>query len=185
MRTSLRTIVLLLGLFGCSYLADQSTIIEDREALVWDEMCEMIQEINDVGLGEPDYNPFYTCGDVEKPLVVYKWMRKGLYGYYEGGDTVVVSNAIPTGQVYGTLFHEYIHYLHVQLGMIEVPGYAEEICWSEDQAFRLEGIWSGDDNSTWWKVYPHCWPYYGTQEAKNAYNLIQWIYIWTGIDLEQ
>jgi hypothetical protein len=105
-------------------------------------------------------------------------MRRGLYGYYEGGDVVFVNSRLVGGLMYGTLFHEYIHYLHVKLEMIEIPGYAEEVCWSEDQAFRLEGIWSGDDNSDWWKAYTHCWPYYGTEDYRNAYIVIEMIQNW-------
>jgi hypothetical protein len=60
-----------------------------------------------------------------------------------------------------------IHYLHVVRNIIEVPGYAPEICWSENEAFTLTDMWweligqperkRGPD---WWKPYSHCWPYY-------------------------
>jgi hypothetical protein len=63
--------------------------------------------------------------------------------------------------------HEGIHYVHVQHLIIKVPGPAEEVCWSEDHAWTLTGIYFGEDNSQWWRAYPHCWQWYADTDKLN------------------
>jgi hypothetical protein len=75
------------------------------------------------------------------------------------------------------MIHEMIHYLHVQEGIINIPGYAPELCWSENEAFTLVDIWwewigkpEKKRGPNWWKPYTHCWPYYNPN-----FNIWEWI----------
>lgn len=115
----------------------------------WSETCQLIEEERD-----------YTCAGVAMPKVKYESMRPGLYGYYDGGDTVYVNRDLARNDRLTTLIHEMIHFVHVQQEMIPIPGPAVEVCWSENEAWLLEGIYSGKDNTNWWISYTHCWPYY-------------------------
>jgi hypothetical protein len=123
-----------------------------KETRAWIEMCDVVSE-----------NTEYSCGGVTPPKVVYENMRPGLYGYYDGSDTVYVNSALGDHDTLATIIHEMIHYLHVQNKQIPIPGPAKLICWSENEAWTLEGLWSGTDNSYWWVAYPHCWRYYDPQ----------------------
>lgn len=139
-------------LIGCVLmLAACASLLPSRsmEEVAWAEMCSLAGQL---------YG--YRCDGITPPLVTYESMRDGLYGYYEGGDTVFVSTNITPEEKMGTLIHEMVHYLHVQLGLVEVPGPAGLICKSEEEAWELEGIWSGTDNSGWWRPYTHCWKWY-------------------------
>lgn len=109
----------------------------------------------------------YSCSEHEMPKVVYEYTRRGLYGYYEGGDTVFVSSRLTGMQLKATVIHEMIHYLHVQEDLITVPGFAEPICWSENEAFTKVDNWLEQQGygwmkrgPNWWEPYTHCWPYY-------------------------
>lgn len=110
----------------------------------------------------------YSCIGVEVPKVVRVKMRKGLLGYYDGGDSVFINidlmNGIQTKEV---LVHEMIHYLQAKVGGLKVPGPAEPICRAEEEAFTLVDKWLleiGYKNMVvgpnWWYPYQHCWPYY-------------------------
>lgn len=109
----------------------------------------------------------YDCTGVAVPKVQFKKLRQGLYGYYDGSDTVYVSSAVSRLQKKATLYHEMIHYLQVQKGGLRVPGPAKEICAAEAEAFaegdkrwdRL-GKPSKKRGPNWWLPYQHCWKYY-------------------------
>ena len=85
-------------------------------------------------------------------------------GYYEGGDIIYIRKGLSVRDTMEVLIHEQVHYLHDQLQMIEIPGPAKEVCWSENEAWTIEGLWSGDDNSKWWKQYPYCWEWYADEK---------------------
>lgn len=130
------------------------------ETQSWIDTCKLVADRRE-----------YSCGTIAPPKVIYQEMREGLYGYYDGGDTVFVNEALNAVDRNRTLIHEMIHYLHVELEMIRVPGPAKEVCWSENEAWTLEGIYSGEDNSKWWYSYPHCYKYYDPD--------------WSGVTLEE
>jgi len=73
--------------------------------------------------------------------------------------------------------HEGVHYVHVQQEIIEIPNYSKLVCWSENEAWTLTGIYWGKDNSKWWRNYPHCWKYYA-DSAQVRY----WGEIWNQIN---
>ena len=103
-------------------------------------------------------------------------MRDGLNGYYDGGDTIFINSKLEGVPMIEVLMHEGIHYVHVQHQFIRVPGPAEEVCWSENEAWTLTGLYYNEDNSRWWRAYPHCWQYYGSsaeiREIGYIYNTI-------------
>ena len=140
------------------------------ELRAWDAMCRLVETERD-----------YQCGGIVPPKVVYEKMRAGLYGYYDGGDTIYINADLGVEDAFSTLIHEDIHYLHVMLEMIPIPGPAELVCWSENEAWTLEGIYSDSDNSMWWMSYPHCWPYYDPEWEAFKSWFLQWCEI-MGID---
>lgn len=124
------------------------------ESYAWTEMCGLLEAETD-----------YSCTRLMPPLVVYEPMRDGLHGYYDGSDTIFINDSLRGTELMEVLMHEGIHYVHVMHLFIPVPGPAEAVCWSENEAWTLTGIYYNEDNSNWWRAYPHCWPYYAdTQE---------------------
>ena len=152
MKALLSITIILVGLLGCTTTGYKQAELPE---VAWRDMCALL-ETESVA---------YQCMRMMPPKVAYEDLRPGLYGYYAGGDTVVVSSNISREDQLRTLIHEDIHYLHAQLQLIVVPGPAEEICWSENEAWTLEGIYSGKDNSQWWLNYPHCWQWYAPDQA--------------------
>ena len=113
-----------------------------------------------------DYTP-YSCIGVKVPHVVTEWMRYGLLGYYDGTDIVYVNRRLKGQRLNEVLMHEMIHYLQVQRGGLEVPGYAEPICNAEEEAFFLVDMWLADHSYSdlmrgpeWWRPYYHCYAFY-------------------------
>jgi hypothetical protein len=147
MKYLLTTVILVAGILGCATTQYKQAELPE---VAWRDMCALLET----------EAVFYQCMRVMPPLVEYEKMRDGLSGYYEGGDTVFINKNLSQEDQLRTLIHEQIHYLHVQLQMIVVPGYPEPICWSENEAWTLEGIYSGKDNSKWWIAYPYCWEFY-------------------------
>ena len=163
MKALIATLILTIGLLGCVTTKQKQAQVEQA---AWLNMCQLLI---DEGVG-------YHCARLKLPLTVYEPMRAGLSGYYNGGDTIFINSALVGWEVDEVLMHEQIHYVHVQLQMIPVPGPADQICWSENEAWTLTGTYYGIDNSKWWRAYPHCWAYYGdTQKLRDIgyiYNQI-------------
>lgn len=111
-------------------------------------------------------------GTISIPDVKYERMVMGLRGYYDGSDTVYINRMLRKGvDRKSTLIHEMIHYIHAQKKMVFVPTplgpSVRELCWSENEAFRLVDIWLLEQGypekvrgPNWWKAYWHCEPYY-------------------------
>jgi hypothetical protein len=113
-----------------------------------------------------EYTP-YSCIDVDLPKVTYKALREGLYGYYDGSDTIYIRQGLMGMTRKEVLMHEMVHYLQVQKGGLEIPGYAEPICRAENEAFTVVDEWLIDKGyrhmvvgPTWWRPYKHCYPWY-------------------------
>ena len=109
----------------------------------------------------------YSCQGVSVPKVKYESMRKGLYGYYDGGDTVYVNRKVYGLQRRATMYHEMIHYLQTVVGGAIVPGPAKAICKMEAEAFKLTDAWfvrqdraDLQSGANWWRPYRHCHRYY-------------------------
>lgn len=162
MKAFIVSMILLIGLLlGCSSLEFNKQA--QVENLAWLDMCQLLID-EEVG---------YACGRLMQPEVVYETMRDGLLGYYEGGNTIYINDTLQSTEKFEVLMHEGIHYVHVQLGIIEVPGPAQQVCWSENEAWTLTGSFYNEDNSNWWRAYPYCWQYY----ADNQYlKDLGWLY---------
>lgn len=113
-----------------------------------------------------DYTP-YSCIGVKVPKVVTEWMRYGLLGYYNGTDTVYINRRLRGQQLNEVLMHEMVHYLQVQRGGLDVPGYSVDICRAEEEAFSITDQWLIDHGyadlirgEEWWQPYRHCWKFY-------------------------
>jgi hypothetical protein len=114
----------------------------------------------------------YSCEGVPVPKIKYEGMRQGLYGYYDGGDTVFVNKNLWGSQRRATLFHEMVHYLQAKVGGLRVPGPSYDICMAEDEAFSETDDWwdrvgmPGKKRGNWWGPYRHCWQYIEEIEEK-------------------
>lgn len=152
-RTLVRTtLLILIGLGLASCHNDKDT---------WDTTCLMYDAF-EASEGRAEG----ACNQVDAPVVVYEEMRDGLWGYYDGGDTIFINSELAGMDQQATLIHEGVHYLDAQwLGLV-VPGPAAEICASEDKAWLIEGVWwemhDRPENARpeWWRSYPWCWQYY-------------------------
>ena len=109
----------------------------------------------------------YSCIGVPVAKVQYERLEDGHLGYYDGGDTVVVSTKLRGIVRKEVLMHEFIHYLQTNIGGLEVPGAPAPICAAEEEAFTTTDKWLVDIGKgymvvgpLWWKAYPHCWRYY-------------------------
>ena len=116
------------------------------------------------------------CGTMAPPKVKFERMRRGLYGYYDGGDTVFVNKSINSLQKRATLLHEMIHYIQSKVGGLPVPGPAKLICAAEEEAFRLTDQWLIDigfpdkvRGPNWWRPYTHCYKWYGNERARRGW----------------
>jgi len=109
----------------------------------------------------------YSCDGIAMPKIVYEEMRKGLQGQYRGGDSIYINEELEGLQKKSVLFHEFVHYLQVQVGTLRVPGPPAEICDAEAEAFALTDAWRAANGmerigENWWKPYWYCWEYYGS-----------------------
>jgi hypothetical protein len=166
-RKLIATALLVFGLLGCvTNETKQEQARFATEQFAWLEMCQLLID-EDAG---------YHCARLMPPLVVYEEMRDGLHGYYEGGDIIYINEKLSGNRLTDVLMHEGVHYVHVQIQMIEVPGPAIAVCWSENEAWTLTGLYWNEDNSRWWRAYPHCWEFYAdTQQLREygyVYNII-------------
>lgn len=149
MKTLIATLIVVIGLLGCGNLGlnKQAQV----EQLAWLATCQLLL---DEAVG-------YECHRLMPPIVGYEEMDEDYLGRYSGGDTIWINSDLTRTELFSTLMHEMIHYIHVHQGILEVPGPALEVCWSENEAWVLTGIYYNEDNSLWWQMYPHCWQYYG------------------------
>ena len=108
----------------------------------------------------------YSCGSIQPPLIRIELLEEGIMGRFDGDKTIIFTRGVSQAKKRRILFHESIHYLHSELGLIVVPGPAIKICWSENEAWRLEGIYSGLNNSRWWEAYSYCWKWYHSSAKK-------------------
>lgn len=149
MKAIIAALILTIGLLACGVSSvKKQNIIEQR---AWLDMCQLLID-EEVG---------YACNRLMMPLVVYEEMEPGLLGWYDGGDTIYINADLRSTQLFEVLMHEGVHYVHVQHGIIIVPGPAIQVCWSENEAWTLTGIFYNEDNSKWWRAYPYCWQFYG------------------------
>ena len=148
MKAAIATLILFIGLLvpGCTILETNEHKQARNESFAWLEMCQLLEDETD-----------YRCNRLMAPLVEYEKMRPGLWGYYEGGATIFINSELEGTDLTDVLMHEGIHYVHVMHQFIEVPGPAEQVCWSENEAWTLTGLYWNEDNSRWWRAYPHCW----------------------------
>jgi len=164
MKALIAALILILGL-GCVSLESRSDKQARMETFAWLEMCQLLEDEAD-----------YQCMRLMPPLVVYERMHWSLDGYYDGSDTIHVNQILRGTNLTDTLMHEAIHYVHVQMQIIPIPGPPELVCASEDEAFTLTGLYWNEDNSNWWKDYPHCWEWYADDKNVRAvgqsYNTI-------------
>lgn len=123
--------------------------------IAWDMLCFELRDVDCSGISAPKVKTFRP-----NPL------RPGLAGYYDGSDTIFIRNNIRGPNREEVLAHEMSHWVDVQLGITNVPGFAREICFSEKRA------WSVSDNywikygwankavgASWTNWYRHCTPY--------------------------
>ena len=121
------------------------------EVSAWSTLCQIIVD--------EGFN--YNCGDVTRPSAKYTELPEGFDGQYFGGGTVLISIKTQAMGREGALIHEFLHYLHEQLGIITIPDEPKEICWSEQEAWWVQQYFEEQDYSNWWANYRKCWPYYG------------------------
>lgn len=120
-----------------------------------------------------DYTPDRSCGSIAPPKIERVKMRKGLRGYYDGGDTVYVNRELRGYEREATTFHEMSHYLDTKLGLNpEMPVKASDrpnvykLCYSEKRAWDATDRWWSDRlrtkkaaNGKWVTWYDHCRPF--------------------------
>jgi hypothetical protein len=111
-----------------------------------------------------------VCETLPPPVVVEEAMPHGKSGYYRGGPTIHISKELRGDRRFGTLVHEMVHYIDYHKFGLELPGYAPELCATEDMAWFIEGVWWGSIGKpelaqpSWWLAYPHCWSTHADQE---------------------
>ena len=117
----------------------------------------------------------YSIEGVKPPKIVYKYLDIGLHGYYNGGDTIYVSNQLRGDQRKATIFHEMVHYVQVQVGGLILPGPASLVCQAEAEAFaETDEWWRSIDKPEkqrgpdWWKAYTYCRQFYQPQSISLA-----------------
>jgi len=167
MKKFIATLIVFVGIFGCASLEEQQrekqTLTETR---AWLDMCQLLI----------DEHVGYECRRLMPPLVHYQSMRDGLHGFYDGSDTIYINSELEDDSLFDVLMHEGIHYVHVQHGIIPLPGPAKAICWSENEAWLLTGRYWKKDHSKWWRAYPHCWEFYANTQEMREYGIVwNWI----------
>lgn len=81
-------------------------------------------------------------------------------GRYMGGDIIYLSETLKPEDRFTIYLHEVVHYVHVKQGLVEIPGPAYAICWSEDEAWDISDEYSGVRHPGWFLSYPHCQKFY-------------------------
>ena len=147
MRKLIIATIMVVGLFGCTTWEMRNK--QAQADFAWVEMCDLLED-----------KAKYQCMRLKQPVIVFEEMPEGTLGYYLGEEFLYVSDALRGEEIIEIIMHEGIHYVHKQHQIINIPGYAKEVCWSENEAWGLTGIYFRDDNSKWWKAYPYCWQYY-------------------------
>jgi len=150
MKKLIALLIVTVGLLSCGTFETKGHKQARLETFAWLEMCQLLIDETD-----------YECMRLLPPVVVYEPMRDGLHGYYNGTETIYINDKLKGDEQQDVLMHEAVHYVHVQHQFIPIPGPAELVCWSENEAWTLSGIYWGVDNSKWWQSYPHCWQWYG------------------------
>jgi hypothetical protein len=122
---------------------------------VFDEFCDNLSGV-------------YSCAGIDMPIVVYEEMSENMRGQYRGGDTIFINENLEGLEMKSTLFHEFVHYMQVQVGTLRVPGPPDEICDAEAEAFALTDAWREINGlervgPSWWKPYWYCWEFYGSE----------------------
>ena len=109
----------------------------------------------------------YSCQGVKPPKVRKVHTRTGLYGYYDGGGTIFISNKLTAEKRRATIYHEMVHYLQAKVGGLPIPGPASLICEAEAEAFAETderwvriGLPHRQRGADWWKPYRHCRQFY-------------------------
>ena len=125
------------------------------EVSAWSAMCQILV----------DEKAHYLCGGITRPPVSYIEMDNA--GQYRGLGTIEIHRDIAKDVLEGVLVHEFVHYVHQQVGEIEIPGTDKEICWSENSAFYVQGVFDGNNYKNWWVDYRYCWPFFGVTVTLN------------------
>jgi len=122
--------------------------------IAWDLLCFELRDVDCTGVVLPKVQKFQP-----NPL------RPGLAGYYNGSDTIFIRSTLTGEAREEVLAHEMSHYLDVTFGITNVPGYAEEICFSEKRAWAVsDAYWtkylrpSKVVGESWANWYRHCTP---------------------------
>lgn len=120
-----------------------------------------------------DYTADRQCGNIKPPKIKRVSMRRGLRGYYDGGDTVYVNRNLRGDEREATVFHEMSHYLDTKLGLnpdmpvrvSDTPN-VYKLCYSEKRAWDATDAWWSDRrrrnkaaNGRWVQWYNHCRPF--------------------------
>ena len=142
--------VALIGFIGLQ-AADRHQI----EVSSWSAMCQILV----------DEKADYLCGGVTRPPVSY--IEIDNWGQYRGEGTIEMHRSLSGDRLATVLVHEFVHYVHQQVGEIEIPGTDKEICWSENSAFYVQGVFDGNDYKNWWLDYRYCWPFFGVTVSLN------------------
>ncbi len=161
MKTLIAFFILVGGIFGCATTGDNYKQ-EQLNGVAWAITCDLLEN---EGIG-------YLCMRMMPPMVTYEKMRPGLQGYYGGGPMIYVNSELNQRKTIHVLIHEQVHYIHTQLQILEIPGPTKEVCWSENEAWYIEGLYSGEDNSRWWIYYPHCWEFYADSQYQRNVGLV-------------
>lgn len=155
-----RVIVALIAtlIVGCATAGSLDYSRQKARYDAWHVAC-MITEYNCVGLRLPDAE--------------FTNLRPGLYGRYQGGNTIIISRDLYGLRLKETLLHETIHYLQVKVGGLKVPGYPEYICPAEEEAFTLVDKWLDSigagwlkSGKYWWLPYRHCYQFYAPRSYR-------------------
>ena len=111
-----------------------------------------------------------VCGRIKAPKVKRESMRKGLRGYYDGGDTVYVNRTLRGWDLEATLVHEMSHYLDTMVGLNPPMPVKKtdllgiwKLCMSEKRAWDLTDEYWRDQgkreeavDGSWVRWYDHC-----------------------------
>ena len=122
----------------------------------WNMVCFELRDVDCTGMKVPKVLTFEP-----KPR------RKGLMGYYTGGDTIWVRENLRQKSMEEVLAHEMSHYIDMKLGLLN-PVFNSDLsrCFSEKRAWavsdaynRVYGKYSRIVGSEWTRWYTHCTPY--------------------------
>jgi hypothetical protein len=166
MKKTLALVAVLLLMVGC------------EKSNAWNDTCSIYNDYLDDGTD--------VCADLDAPEIVTEDMYGGLQGYYEGGDTIYIREGLTALERLSVIIHEMVHYIDVHTFGLEVPGYASQVCASEERAWFIEGVWWGmqgkpeNARPDWWKNYPYCWEWYATDsfslDRAQFMIYVEWIF---------